>query len=64
MVARAPRTALVTGGNRGIGFEVGGERARRTVRVVLTARQGAHPDRAAAELASGDFFRARRGCDG
>ncbi|HVP40115.1 MAG TPA: SDR family oxidoreductase [Candidatus Saccharimonadales bacterium] len=36
--APEPRTALVTGGNRGIGLEVCRQLARRGLRVILTAR--------------------------
>lgn len=47
---RAPRTALVTGGNRGIGFEVGRQLARAGVPVVLAARDGGQGQEAAARL--------------
>lgn len=53
MSAQARRTALVTGGNRGIGIEVCRELARLGLRVVLTARRREDADRAAAELAIG-----------
>ena len=46
------KTALVTGGNRGIGFEVSWELARSGLTVVLTAR-----DRSAGETAAGKIVR-------
>jgi len=51
------RVALVTGGNRGIGLEIGRQLARLGYRVVLTARDGRQADEAARDLegwASGD----------
>src|SRR5262249_15041964 len=49
------RTALVTGANRGIGHEVCRQLARRGYRVILTARDQARADAAAARLrANGD----------
>lgn len=47
----APRTALVTGGNRGIGKEVARLLARGGFKVLLAARDGAAAAAAAAELA-------------
>jgi NAD(P)-dependent dehydrogenase (short-subunit alcohol dehydrogenase family) len=44
------RTALVTGGNRGIGLEVCRQLAATGLRVILTARDGARADAAAATL--------------
>jgi NAD(P)-dependent dehydrogenase (short-subunit alcohol dehydrogenase family) len=53
------RTALVTGGNRGIGLEVCRQLAATGLRVILTARNGARADAAAAALAgSGDVVAA------
>src|SRR5262245_38800004 len=46
------RTALVTGGNRGIGLEVCRQLAARGLRVVLTARDRAKGERAAAEIST------------
>jgi len=51
------RVALVTGGNRGIGLEIGRQLSRLGYRVVLTARDGRCADEAARGLkgwASGD----------
>lgn len=51
------RVALVTGGNRGIGLEIGRQLSRLGYRVVLTARDGQRADDAARTLdgwASGD----------
>lgn len=46
----SPRIAVVTGGNRGIGFEICGQLARRGVNVVLTARDEAKGLEATARL--------------
>ncbi len=44
------RVALVTGGNRGIGFETCRQLGRRGLRVILTARNAAAGEKAAATL--------------
>ncbi len=44
------RTALVTGGNRGIGFEACRQLARTGLRVVLTARDAVRGEEAAQAL--------------
>jgi NAD(P)-dependent dehydrogenase (short-subunit alcohol dehydrogenase family) len=49
-------TALVTGGNRGIGLEVCRELAARGYRVVLTGRDLELAEAAAAELATGEVL--------
>jgi NAD(P)-dependent dehydrogenase (short-subunit alcohol dehydrogenase family) len=48
----ADRVAVVTGANRGIGFAIARELARRGVHVVLTARDPARGDAARARLAA------------
>ncbi len=52
MVGSPVRTALVTGGNRGIGFEACRELAMTGLRVVLTARDQGRGTRAAEQLRS------------
>jgi len=57
MAEQEKRVALVTGGNRGIGLEIGRQLSRLGHRVVLTARDGRRADEAAQSLAgwaSGD----------
>lgn len=57
MAEREKRVALVTGGNRGIGLEIGRQLSRLGHRVVLTARDKRRADEAAQSLdgwASGD----------
>lgn len=49
------RTALVTGGNRGIGLEVCRQLARRGLRVILTARNADEGQAAAVGLSSVDL---------
>jgi NAD(P)-dependent dehydrogenase (short-subunit alcohol dehydrogenase family) len=54
MMTEAPsvkRTALVTGANRGIGFEVCRQLAAKGLRVILTARDASAGEKAARELA-------------
>lgn len=53
MVGHPTPIALVTGGNRGIGYEVCRQLARRGMTVVLGARDAAKGAAAAAELAAG-----------
>lgn len=55
---RRMRTALVTGGNRGIGFEVCRQLGRLGTRLVLTARRD-EPGEAAAARLRGEGFDAR-----
>ncbi len=50
MATAQPRTALVTGANRGIGREVCRQLAAKGLRVVLTARDGAKAEAAAQAL--------------
>lgn len=50
MATREPRTALVTGANRGIGREVCRQLAAKGLRVVLTARDGAKAEAAVKAL--------------
>jgi NAD(P)-dependent dehydrogenase (short-subunit alcohol dehydrogenase family) len=45
-----PRIAVVTGGNKGIGFEICRQLARKGINVVLTARNRARGEKAAAAL--------------
>src|SRR4051794_3038510 len=47
---QARRVAVVTGGNRGIGFEVNRQLARKGLRVVLTGRDRAKAEQAASSL--------------
>lgn len=57
MAEQEKRVALVTGGNRGIGLEIGRQLSRLGHRVVLAARDGRRADEAAQSLdgwASGD----------
>lgn len=57
MAGQGKRVALVTGGNRGIGLEIGRQLSRLGHRVVLVARDGGRADEAAQSLdgwASGD----------
>ena len=46
----AQHIAIVTGGNRGIGFEICRKLVRRGIRVILTAREQADGQRAASQL--------------
>jgi NAD(P)-dependent dehydrogenase (short-subunit alcohol dehydrogenase family) len=50
MEEQEKRVALVTGGNRGIGLEIGRQLSRLGYRVVLTARDGRQADEAARDL--------------
>jgi NAD(P)-dependent dehydrogenase (short-subunit alcohol dehydrogenase family) len=50
MAAKATRTALVTGANRGIGLEVCRQLAAKGLRVVLTARERPDAERAAKDI--------------
>ena len=50
MSEQSAGTALVTGANRGIGREVARQLAERGYEVLLSARDGAQPDAAAAEI--------------
>lgn len=52
MSANRPRVGVVTGANRGIGLEVCRELAQRGLTVVLTSRDSARGEAAAAKLAS------------
>jgi NAD(P)-dependent dehydrogenase (short-subunit alcohol dehydrogenase family) len=49
-MAESPRTAIVTGGNRGIGYEVCRQLAQRGYRVILTSRDVSRGLAAAEEL--------------
>jgi NAD(P)-dependent dehydrogenase (short-subunit alcohol dehydrogenase family) len=60
MKAKRARVAVVTGGNRGIGLEVCRELAERGLTVVLTSRDLARGEAAAAELVSGLDVRPRQ----
>ncbi len=51
-MSSAPQVTIVTGGNRGLGFEVSRQLAQRGQRVVLTARDHEQAKRAAASLKS------------
>lgn len=51
MDVQEKRVALVTGGNRGIGLEIGRQLSRRGYLVVLTARDGQRAEEAARTLA-------------
>lgn len=53
MEHRTPRTALVTGANRGLGRAVAGELHRRGLRVLVGARDGAAAAAVAGELGGG-----------
>jgi NAD(P)-dependent dehydrogenase (short-subunit alcohol dehydrogenase family) len=50
-MSKPPRVAVVTGGNRGLGLEIGRQIAKRGVHVVLGSRDEAAGRRAAAQLA-------------
>jgi len=54
-MAGAKRTALVTGGNRGIGFETCRQLGQKGLRVILTARDPALGEKAAESLRSEGF---------
>jgi NAD(P)-dependent dehydrogenase (short-subunit alcohol dehydrogenase family) len=50
-----PRIAVVTGGNKGIGFEICRQLARKGINVVLTARDRARGEKAASALQRGSL---------
>jgi NAD(P)-dependent dehydrogenase (short-subunit alcohol dehydrogenase family) len=54
MPDKTQRVALITGANRGIGFEAAQQLIRRRFHVVLTARDEASGDRAARSVDAGD----------
>jgi NAD(P)-dependent dehydrogenase (short-subunit alcohol dehydrogenase family) len=49
------KTAIVTGGNRGIGLEIARQLVREGIRVIIGARDPARGERACAELKAGDL---------